>query len=395
MKRAIRDIFRPGKPVIDRKLLVGRTRQLNRILDLLESGGRTVVITGARGIGKTSLANVSAGELGGQVETQCHSATTFSSWALDLLSNYGEKTNLSEKTIERTLGSSFGTEVLAVIGLKASRKSIQKEKGIADIEITPDVLYRLLHKIGSSDVITVDEFDRVPRSDEKTISLFGDLIKLLGDRSGKHRIKVVFIGVSSSAQRLFQNHESIKRNITAIHLRRLAQKAIGEFFSHISELIELQFAEDVIESFKKDFRGFPHFVHLVGEFCAANCSEESIVSMKVYETAVDQAIDELLGIDSRWDFIRNKSTPEGDAVLMEVIASGSLRVREADMLRKLQRVRFSEGKLRSTIGEFVRNRMLKRRGSDLALTDPEMSPFLHANFRKRRYVSSRQIPLPF
>jgi AAA+ ATPase superfamily predicted ATPase len=102
----IDDLFKPGSPINKKEMLVGRTRQINHINKVLYSGGRAVVITGARGIGKTSLANVTASLNGNQVKADCDTDSTFHSWVLDLLSELGADAKIIEKTVEETLGAS-------------------------------------------------------------------------------------------------------------------------------------------------------------------------------------------------------------------------------------------------------------------------------------------------
>lgn len=223
----VKDLFLPGRPIARKEMLVGRTRQLNRILSILSSGGRAVVITGTRGIGKTSLANVAANLLSPHVSTQCHSRISFSTWALQLLQELGADVNAIERTVEANYGASFAAKLIASIGVTASKKSTTKERGLPNIDITPDVLLTLLTTLSPRAVITIDEFDRIPPKEEQTIELFGDFIKLLGNRADIHQQKLIFIGVGSSAARLFHGHPSIKRNVAPIHLNRLSQRRVG------------------------------------------------------------------------------------------------------------------------------------------------------------------------
>jgi hypothetical protein len=57
-------VFTPGVPPIYPELLVGRSEQLEKLLDLLKSPGIHPIVTGERGIGKTSLVNAAITRLG-------------------------------------------------------------------------------------------------------------------------------------------------------------------------------------------------------------------------------------------------------------------------------------------------------------------------------------------
>ncbi len=53
--------FRPGKPITDPELFAGRREELSLLVDALYQTGtgnaRHIIVTGARGIGKSSLVN--------------------------------------------------------------------------------------------------------------------------------------------------------------------------------------------------------------------------------------------------------------------------------------------------------------------------------------------------
>jgi replication-associated recombination protein RarA len=50
--------FSPGAPVRDKDVFAGRTQQIRRVIDAISQHGKSVLIYGERGVGKTSLANV-------------------------------------------------------------------------------------------------------------------------------------------------------------------------------------------------------------------------------------------------------------------------------------------------------------------------------------------------
>ena len=346
------------------------------------------MITGTRGIGKTSLARVSASGFGTHVDTQCNGATTFHDWAVDLLTKLGVPTAIIEKSLEENLTAGFGATLLASINVGGSKKTGHKEHGIAQKTITPERLLNIASQAKLDATATVDEFDRIPRSKEGEIGLFGDLIKVLGDSSERHRLRLIFIGVSSGATRLFNGHPSIKRNVTPIHLNRLTQQAIRSFFKTLYEESNIFFEADVVERFAKDFMGFPHFVHAVGDLCVKDKMRHSSINMRDYDRALDCAVDEMLGIDSSLDLIKSKKSQETDAVLLEILESQDLRVSEQETKKKLTAARYDEDHLETAIEQLIERGVVRRGyGRTLVLSDPEISPFLRANFRRQRHVA--------
>jgi MoxR-like ATPase len=50
--------FSPSAPIAQRDLFAGRTEQLQRVLQVIFTAGRHIMLYGERGVGKTSLARV-------------------------------------------------------------------------------------------------------------------------------------------------------------------------------------------------------------------------------------------------------------------------------------------------------------------------------------------------
>lgn len=382
--------FSPGQPISKQELLVGRTKEIRKIdQELSYQGARSIVITGARGIGKTSLAKIAVDQSSNLIETQCHVESTFSNWASNLLGQLGSNTAIKEKITETTIEAGLGAKFLASVSTKGAQKKTQKEKGIDEIQLNPDVLYRILLGLDKKYGIVIDEFDRISTKNESEIALFGDFIKLLSNKAGQHSLGVVFIGVGANALSLFRSHPSIKRNVVPIHLNRLTQKAVGEFFNYINNNSSISFNRNVIESFKKDFKGFPHFVHLVGKQCVLDASGTTI-ELHDYESAIDSVLTDILGLDTIWDFIRNKCSAEGDAILKELLNTRNFKITFESLFQTLAQYNYKQANINSAIKQLCSRRILISRNNELKLSDPEMSPFLFCNYRTQKYISSTQ-----
>ncbi|MCP4549430.1 MAG: hypothetical protein GY835_23490 [bacterium] len=250
--------------------------------------------------------------------------------------------------------------------------------------------------------ILIDEFDRLSPSDHESIGLFADFLKLLANQTEEHQLRLIFMGVGSSARKLFGGHESIKRNISSFHLRRISQKAIGEFLLRASRKLEISFSQEVVRSFQKDTMGFPHYLHLVGWNCVLKKSLGDSVQLTDYKKAVDAALDDLLGIDSRWDFIRDSNSPEGDAILMHIVGAHDARVDLEPLLKRLDIMRYRQAATLEALSALERKRVVRiprdkhgniTKNAKLSIYDPEMLPFLAANFQRGRYVSTNQMGL--
>ncbi len=384
----IEDLFKPGSPINRKEMLVGRTRQLNHINKVLTSGGRAVVVTGTRGIGKTSLANIAAQVNGKQLKVDCDTDSTFHTWALDLLNNLGLNSEIIEKTVEEAFGASFKATLLASFGVSGTQKTVKKERGLGDINLTPSMLFKIILKLSPDCIITVDEFDRIPKNKTGTISLFGDFIKLLGNRADEHNIKMIFMGVGSSAQVLFNNHESIKRNVSSVHLTRLSKKSIREYLEHINEVSNYKFSPPAIKLMVTDFRGFPHWVHLVGKYCLLEMPEGGEITPKIYEENANEAIDEIIGVDTKFDLVRRSKTMSADLIIERIVNESNMRPQWKEIVDLLKnKYQIENNDIQKSLSMLKDKGVVRLWGGNICLVDPEIAPFLYANLRKTRHVS--------
>ena len=54
----VRDVFTPHKPIQQRTLLFGRQKQVQKLIEHINTPGQHALLYGDRGVGKSSLANV-------------------------------------------------------------------------------------------------------------------------------------------------------------------------------------------------------------------------------------------------------------------------------------------------------------------------------------------------
>lgn len=212
-------VFHPERPVTKRGLLVGREQEVQRTVTRLRTAGGHVLISGHRGIGKTSIARVAENILRVQnpslvVEyVQCDSSTTFSYLAECLLVH-------------------CGPDVVPAVSNSPARAA----KALANLK----------------GFLLIDEVDRL-RDQERT--LLGEFMKALSDLAATFSICVV--GIARTAADIFAGHLSVHRCLNEVHVGRLLiidiSKLVDDGFRALKQLVR----GDVVQDISKLSQGFP------------------------------------------------------------------------------------------------------------------------------------------
>lgn len=113
IESGVRQIFTPHRPILDSDLLYGRKAEVRKIVETLNTPGQHALLYGERGVGKSSLANISAEALHVGVSRRiyvkrCDSSDSFESILRDPLKDVGIDLDLREMTRSNHQGRQFG-----------------------------------------------------------------------------------------------------------------------------------------------------------------------------------------------------------------------------------------------------------------------------------------------
>jgi hypothetical protein len=247
LRTALSFAFSPSAPVSNLKAFSGRHDELPRVTEAIFQRGQHAVIYGERGVGKTSLANVLADWLQFLsrfnyqiVRYNCAATSTFHSMWEGIF---------RELSFKRNTGGLM--EHLAAIPLHSY---LPQDPGSEDVRF-------LLQQTGSSTVIILDEYDRIPKGAELS-GLIADTVKTLSDHAVDATL--ILIGVADSIDDLISEHKSIERALVQIQLPRMSE-------SELLSIIEVAFKQAgmEIEPVAKGHvaalsQGLPHNTHKLG-----------------------------------------------------------------------------------------------------------------------------------
>jgi AAA ATPase domain len=244
-RAALRKAFTPTRPLRSVRRLVGRARQLARVLNAVLDQAAHVVIYAERGRGKTSLTNFISEALR----------------SLDFM--VGSYTCAAEDDFDailRGLLRSLPRSLLVVPAQIVEDRMAGCESAVPAGRLQPyDALGLVGRLSGGRLVLVVDEFDRV--SDVATRTRLADTIKLLSDRAAP--ILFIIVGVSENLEELLGRHPSIQRNIIGVPLPLLKDTEIRTLLERGSQDAGVAFpiaAQDAIAAFA---RGVPHTAQLL------------------------------------------------------------------------------------------------------------------------------------
>lgn len=226
----VRKIFTPGVPLSTRDFLFGRLAEVSSVLEAARTPGMHVVIVGERGIGKSSLANVSStllvpgpemlGSFRRVLTCRCDATTSFNG----ILESFFNKLNIDYRE------SSFRPGAAAEL-------------------------------LGShSALLVVDEFDTI--SSDADVHQMGEFIKLLSDSHSS--AKLMIVGIAETSSILMRGHKSIDRNVREVHLNLLADPEILRLLNANAVRAGLTYSEGIPNRIVELSAGFPYFAQLLG-----------------------------------------------------------------------------------------------------------------------------------
>jgi hypothetical protein len=248
-------VFLPFTPIKLAELFRGRKSEIQRVTDSLNTPGRHVVLFGDRGVGKTSLANLTSffanWDDGNIFEHSCTASDSFKTIFDSVFAATGKG----------LLGRDFSIEKM----LKCGFSNFSLEKGIrqtfvpvADFQIDPNSVFEALR--GLKVLIILDEFDRVIGEEPKLA--IAELVKRLSDAEAQS--KLLIVGVAKTIDDLIGIHPSAVRAFEQVEMPRMQDDEIEDILCSGFIEIGMQIPNALLSNVASLADGYPHFAHLLG-----------------------------------------------------------------------------------------------------------------------------------
>jgi len=276
--RLVGEAFRPAAPIDRRSLFSGRSEQISELFSIAAQPGQHAVIFGERGVGKTSLAAVTA-EMFKSANILVARATC------DISDDYG---SVWRKAFDELRLHTTTQKVGFTGGTQETSRSLA---GLLGDDVTPNSVRNALEQISTQRdvVIFIDEFDRL--QDAAGRVLFADTIKTLSDRVV--RATVALIGVADSVSELVREHRSVERALAEIHMPRMTRQELAEIAARGIELAQMAIRPDAVRRIATLSQGLPHYTQLLTQLAAqaALAARRTVVSGRDVDVAVGRALE--------------------------------------------------------------------------------------------------------
>jgi energy-coupling factor transporter ATP-binding protein EcfA2 len=270
--------FRPSAPIDRRSLFSGRTDQIAELFSVVGQPGAHAVVYGERGVGKTSLAAVTAELLTSSnvlvARATCDSGDDFTSiW-------------------RKALGEIALHSQSRGVGFAASTTEVAQPASVVlgDARATPHAVVRGLEALAQPRPLAIflDEFDRLDSASCR--ALFTDTIKALSDRVVPATL--VLVGVADTIDELIREHRSVERALVQVRMPRMSREELGEIARRGIEASHMTIQGLAVDRIATLSQGLPHFTHLLTQLAAQAALGERHVDVGAAEVdfAVERAI---------------------------------------------------------------------------------------------------------
>lgn len=316
----VRNIFTPYQPIMDKDLFFGRSKEVANIIRQLNTPGQHSVLFGDRGVGKSSLANISAemlkGLAGGKlIKKRCDSQDNFKTIIESLLTEVGINLQITSLQHEKAEGGKAGLSIPAIVNAGIDTKTINttSTKGLEDKATSPSWVAQQVKTLNA--LFLLDEIDVIAKEEKWKIA---ELVKQLSDEGSG--LKFLIVGIAETASQLTHGHESVQRCLKETPLRKMSDPEIECIIKSGAEKVGLNFAPSAIRKIVKVSSGYPHFAHLL----ALKASEAAIgegrkdIQLGHIQSATNDATGDAEGIlrTKYNDAIRSSNTEEFKKILV-------------------------------------------------------------------------------
>ena len=376
------ELFSPGAPIDESKLLAGRSAQIEKLLDAVMQRGQHAILYGERGVGKSSLANVFATKLLSPsrhlqlIHINCHPEDDYDA--------------IWRKVFKRldVDGINVATRYNEVIG-----------QDDVVIEMARFALNALV-------IIILDEFDQVQNA--ATREAMANTIKNLSDRSV--RATVILVGIADSVEQLVADHESVSRCLRHVPMHRMFSSELREIVDKRLARLGMTIQPDAMAQIVAISRGLPHYTHLVGQRSAktALTRQSLVVDLDDVDAAMPESVGQINQVIVR-QYHQATISPRKENLYKDVLLAAALSQIDdlgyfapADLQIPLARVMGRDETKVSLFGQHLKNlceadhgRILEAVGVSrkyrYRFSEPMMQPFILMSARSRNIISRQQV----
>jgi len=268
----VREIFTPHMPVNTIDLFFGRQKEVQQLIEQINTPGQHALLYGDRGVGKSSLANIASQLLfknlvkGKLYTKRCDSSDTLVSVLAEPLADAGIDIGVLEQSASHEQSGKTGISIaVANAGVDSKRSKSSKTK---PRELTPSFISNEVGKL--SGLLVIDEADVLASATER--KKLAELIKHLSDSGSS--FKILIVGIAETGTELTAGHPSVHRCLKETKLDRMSKDELRAIVTKGAVRARITFDSAVVDHIASVSAGYPHFTHLL----ALKCAESAIAN---------------------------------------------------------------------------------------------------------------------
>jgi Cdc6-like AAA superfamily ATPase len=282
-------VFTPSGPIKKLELFAGRTEEIAKIADCVNSVGKHAIVYGERGVGKTSLAAILEDHFKGQDDIRisrinCETNDTFPSvW----------DKSLAEIPIDEEQSRHVDQPGKADAGQWHQHFTLNQWL-LLDQYVGPGQIKKALQK-GNEHirelVLVFDEFNELGPEHR---AMFAHTIKDLADNH--IGATIVLVGVAKNITDLIENHASVSRSLAEIPMPPMLRWEIKRIIDTGLKKLKMTMYPDGVETIATLAQGYAHYAHLLGKESALAAIRDR--RLEINGGDIDMAIDKALADNS-------------------------------------------------------------------------------------------------
>lgn len=388
--------FSPHDPISDPKNLFGRDEEQNTLKHYIEDGGAQPLVTGYRGIGKTSLVNCYTRRTNARVlNARCGHRTTFGSICKQVLEQIDDALIYATKRKSSQTSGELKGALPAVASGSGSHSRVTEEtrKPLTLDEFVYDDLYREIRKSSGKDqatLLVIEEIDTL--QDQACIHELVELIKACSDDWSRDRVTIVCVGIQSSVTGLILKHRSLNRCAREVFLETIPADDLKKIIKSAEKDLKVSFPDAIATDIAQSSGGFPYYTHMLADYCVRELKQEGArvreITLAHYELAKQKAQHEAyraLSSDVS-EFLRHPETIEAQ-LLRFLSQSKHNGVDVAPLITRVATVTGRDrGEVRERLWSLVKTKELLYFHSNdrvISFIGPSIRPFIASQFRPR------------